>query len=163
MARGAKNVVSAGYALSEVNSVFSVCIGDNYKYGSCGYPLPGATIGIFDENQNELDYDEVGELCLRTPTQMIEYHGNEEETKKVLQVHEDGHTWVHTGDLGYIDRDGFIWHTDRIKHVIVKSDGFKIYPSKIEDVINSHYAVETSRVIGIPDAKYDQGELLRHI
>ncbi|MDD4706259.1 MAG: class I adenylate-forming enzyme family protein [Bacilli bacterium] len=157
--RGAKNGVSSGYALSEVNSIFSVCVNENVKYGSAGFPVPGANVGIFDENNNELGFNEIGQICINTPTQMIGYYENEAETEKVLKIHNDGKTWVHTGDLGYIDEDGFVWITDRIKNVIVRFDGFKLYPSKIEEVINSHYAVENSKVVGIIDCNYDQGEL----
>jgi len=156
--RGAKNGVSPGYAMTEVNSVFSVCIQDYFKYGSAGFPLPGATVGIFDENNNELEANELGQICLNTPTRMLGYYNNEEETEKVLQTHRDGKIWVHTGDLGYIDEDGFIWVTDRIKNMIIRHDGFKVFPSKIEEVINSHIAVESCKVVGIRDFDYPQGQ-----
>lgn len=90
---------------------------------------------------------------------MLGYFKNKEETNKVLQKHEDDKIWVHTGDLGYIDEDGFIWVTDRIKNMIIRHDGFKVFPSKIEEIINTHYAVEQSKVVGIKDTKYLQGEL----
>ncbi len=156
---GAENGVSSGYGMTEVNSVFSVCIGENFKYGSAGFPLPGAVVGIFDNDSNELDYNEIGEICLNTPTQMLGYYKNLEETKKVIKIHNDGRTWVHTGDLGYIDEDGYLWVTDRIKNMIIRHDGFKVFPSKIEEVINSHPAVEFCKVIGIRDYNYSQGEI----
>lgn len=156
--RGAKNGVSPGYAMTEVNSVFSVCVQDHFKYGSAGFPLPGATVGIFDENNNELDANELGQICLYTPTRMLGYFKNEEETEKVLQTHADGKIWVHTGDLGYIDEDGYIWVTDRIKNMIIRHDGFKVFPSIIEKVISSHIAVETCKVVGIRDFDYPQGQ-----
>lgn len=158
ISRGAKNGISPGYAMTEANSVFSVCVEENFKYGSAGFPLPGATVGIFDEKNNELDSNELGQICLHTPTKMLGYYKNEEETKKSLQIHEDGKVWVHTGDLGYIDDDGHIWVTDRIKNMIIRHDGFKVYPSKIEDIVNSHPAVDFCKVVGITDFNYPQGQ-----
>lgn len=157
--RGAKNGVSPGYGMTEVNSVFSVCVQQYFKYGSAGFPLPGATVGIFDENNDELKYNELGEICLNTPTKMLGYYKNEEETEKVLQTHKDGKIWVHTGDLGYIDEDGFIWVTDRIKNMIIRQDGFKVFPSKIEEVVYSHPAVDICKVVGIRDLNYPQGQV----
>ncbi len=156
--RGAKNGISPGYAMTESNSVFSVCVQDNFKYGSAGFPLPGATVGIFDNNNRELGYNEIGQICLNTPTRMLGYHKNEVETKKVLQKHEDDKIWIHTGDIGYIDEDGYIWVTDRIKNMIIRHDGFKVFPSVIEDIINTHPSVEYCKVVGIRDYNYQQGQ-----
>lgn len=158
ISRGAKNGVSPGYAMTEVNSVFSVCVKENFKYGSAGFPLPGATAGIFDESNNELDYNEIGQVCLESPTKMLGYYKNQKENDAVLQTHKDGKVWVHTGDYGYIDEDGFLWITDRIKNMIIRHDGFKIFPSKIEEIVNSHKAVENCKVVGIKDSDYPQGK-----
>ena len=155
---GAQQGITPGYALTEANSVFSVCINENVKYGSAGFPLPGGTVGIFDENQNELDYNQPGEVCVCTPSTMLGYYKNAEATNQILRTHKDGKIWIHTEDLGYIDEDGFLWISDRMKNVIIGHDGFKIYPSMIENVILSHHAVEQCKVIGIRNTKYPQGQ-----
>jgi long-chain acyl-CoA synthetase len=158
MAHGAKNGVSPGYAMTEVNSIFSVCVQDHFKYGSVGFPLPGATIGIFDENDNELNYNEQGQICLLTPTKMLGYYNNNEATREVLKTHADGKVWVHTGDLGYIDEDGYIWVSGRIKNMIIRPDGFKVFPGKIEKVVYSHPAVDVCKVVGIRNHDFAQGQ-----
>ncbi|HHU54936.1 MAG TPA: acyl--CoA ligase [Mollicutes bacterium] len=156
--RNAQQGISPGYALTEANSVFSVCINEHVKYGSAGFPLPGGTVGIFDENQNELDYNQHGEICVCTPSTMLGYYKQAEATNAILKTHKDGKVWIHTGDLGYIDEDGFLWVSDRIKNVIIRHDGFKVYPSMIENVILSHHAVAQCRVVGIRDLDYPQGQ-----
>ena len=80
---------------------------------------------------------------------MLGYLNNEEETNKVLQVHKDGYTWLHTGDIGYIDNDGIIFYKQRLKRMIISS-GYNVYPQHVEEVINSHDAVLTCSVVGIP-------------
>ncbi|MFA7063991.1 MAG: class I adenylate-forming enzyme family protein [Bacilli bacterium] len=151
--------IASGYALTESNSVFSVCIGNNIKYGSAGFPLPGGTMGIFDSQNNELNYNEKGELCICTPTRMLRYFENEAETNKSLQIHADGKVWIHTGDIACIDNDGFLWIEDRIKNVIIRSDGFKIYPNIIAKVIETHKYVKQCKVVGITDHNAPQGQL----
>ncbi len=138
--------------------MFSVCINEHVKYGSAGFPLPGGTVGIFDENQNELDYNQHGEICVCTPSTMLGYYKQAEATNAILKTHKDGKVWIHTEDLGYIDEDGFLWVSDRIKNVIIRHDGFKVYPSMIENVILSHHAVAQCRVVGIRDLDYPQGQ-----
>lgn len=154
----AQQGITPGYALTEANSVFSVCINNHVKFGSAGFPLPGGTIGIFNSKQEELGYNEEGEICLCTPTKMLGYYENEEATNKMLKTHSDGKVWIHTGDLGYIDEDGFIWVAGRIKDMIIRHDGFKVFPKIIEDVILTHSAVERCKVVGIRDYDYPQGQ-----
>lgn len=158
LSRGTKQGISPGYALTEVNSVFSVCINEHFKYASAGFPLPGGTAGVFSENNEELDYNQRGELCLRTPTMMLGYYNNIEATNEILKKHEDGHIWVHTGDIAEIDNDGFIWIKGRIKNIIIRHDGFKVYPDIIEKVIRTHEAVKQCKVVGIRDFNYPQGQ-----
>jgi long-chain acyl-CoA synthetase len=100
--------------------------------------------------QETVPYGEVGEICLTGPTLMKGYAENPEETAKTLQVHSDGRIWLHTGDLGTMDKDGFLYFRQRIKRMIVSS-GYSIYPSQIENVIDAHEKVLTSCVIGVPD------------
>lgn len=163
---GASKGVYPGYALTEVTSAFAVKQYEDYKPGSVGIPLPGGTVGIFeyDDNkgitlENELCYNKIGEVCLKTPNQMLGYFKNEELTNKVIRKHSDGSEWVHTGDLGHIDEDGVLFIDGRIKEMIIRHDGFKIYPSVIEKVINSHKAVASCKVVGINDNKNQHGKM----
>jgi long-chain acyl-CoA synthetase len=165
---GAQKGVYPGYALTEATSAFAVKHTDEFKPGSSGIPLPGSTCGVFkfDENtemtlDEELDYNQTGEICLRTPNQMLGYFKNEELTNQVLRKHADGYTWIHTGDLGHIDEDGFLFLDGRIKEVIIRHDGFKVYPNLIEKVINSHEAVSGCKVVGVPDCIHNQGQFPR--
>ena len=91
-----------------------------------------------------------GEICLSGPTVMLGYMENPEETAATLRPHADGKTWLHTGDLGYMDADGFVYFRQRIKRMIISS-GYNIYPSQLENIINRHEKVLLSCVIGIPD------------
>ena len=163
---GASKGVYPGYALTEVTSAFAVKQLGDYKPGSVGIPLPGGTVGIFkfDETteqtlDEELTYNQTGEICMRTPNQMLGYFKNEELTQTVLRKHSDGYTWVHTGDLGHIDEDGFLYVDGRIKEMITRYDGFKVYPSVIEKIINQHNAVSTCKVVGIDDKIHNHGQV----
>ena len=94
---------------------------------------------------------EEGEICLTGPSMMLGYIGHEEENKQTMQSHEDGHVWLHTGDLGRMDEEGFVYFRQRIKRMIVTS-GYNVYPSQLENIIEGHPAVQRSCVIGIKDA-----------
>lgn len=163
---GAKLGVYPGYALTEVTSAFAVKQLGDYKAGSVGIPLPGTTCGIFkfdEENlvtlDEELDYDQTGEICMRTPNMMLGYFKNEEKTNEVIKLHNDGNYWVHTGDLGHIDKDGFLYVDGRIKEMIIRHDGFKIYPSLIEKLVNSVDGVASTKVVGIDDHINNAGQI----
>lgn len=91
-----------------------------------------------------------GEICLAGPTVMMGYLHHPEETAATLQTHADGLTWVHTGDLGYMDSDGFVYFKQRIKRMIVTS-GYNVYPSQMENILDAHELVQMSCVIGVPD------------
>lgn len=121
------------------------------KEGSIGQPFPDTFYKIVTPGtQNEVPYGEEGEICLSGPTVMMEYVGHPEETAQTLQLHADGLKWVHTGDLGKMDEDGFIYFKQRIKRMIVTS-GYNVYPSQLENVIDSHEIVQMSCIIGVPD------------
>ena len=87
--------------------------------------------------QESLPYGEEGEICISGPTVMMEYVGHPEETAQTLQTHPDGRVWVHTGDLGYMDDDGFIYFKQRIKRMIITS-GYNVYPSQLENILDAH-------------------------
>ena len=81
---------------------------------------------------------------------MMEYVGHPEETAQTLQIHADGRKWVHTGDLGHMDEDGFIYFKQRIKRMIITS-GYNVYPSQLENILDAHELVQMSCIIGVPD------------
>lgn len=105
------------------------------KYGTVGIPKYGDTVIAYDnDTQKEMSYGESGEICVLTETMFLYYEGNQEETNAVKKVHPDGKTWLHTGDLGFIDKDGFITLNGRARRVIVRR-AFKISAYTIEDKI----------------------------
>ncbi|MBQ5743163.1 MAG: AMP-binding protein, partial [Clostridia bacterium] len=124
---------------------------NRYKEGSIGVPFPDTYYKIVrPESQEEVPVGELGEICLCGPTVMLGYLNRPEETAAVLQRHADGKVWVHTGDLGKMDEEGFVYFCQRIKRVIV-SNGYNIYPSRIENVLDGMDEVQISCVIGVPD------------
>ena len=120
------------------------------RLGSIGIPTPNTIIKIVDPNTGkDLPYNEVGEICISGPTVMKEYIYDEEETKNILKKDKEGRIWLHSGDLGYMDEDGFIYFTTRLKRMIVSS-GYNIYPGQIEQIILEHPYVEKCAVVGVP-------------
>ena len=150
-----------GYGLTEVNAAVAACTSnETNEIGSVGIPFPNTNISIFIPNtEYELGYDEIGEICITGPNTMKEYFNNPDETNNILRRHQDGKVWVHSGDLGYISKNGNLYIIDRIKRIIIRHDGFKIYPAMIEDVINKIDNVANSKVVGIKDNNYSQGKL----
>ncbi|MBE6700553.1 MAG: long-chain fatty acid--CoA ligase [Ruminococcaceae bacterium] len=121
------------------------------KEGSIGQPFPDTYYTIVEPGTTkELDYNTDGEICISGPTVMMEYINHPEETANTLQVHKDGRVWVHTGDLGYMDSEGFIYFKQRIKRMIITS-GYNVYPSQIENILDAHEFVQMSCIIGVPD------------
>ena len=93
--------------------------------------------------------NEDGEICICGPTVMKGYLNNKEETDNMIRVHEDGKKWLHTGDLGRMDENGIFYFETRLKRMIITS-GYNVYPSHIEEVLNTHEYVINSCVVGIP-------------
>ncbi len=150
-----------GYGMSEVSAAvtFTVC-DDCNKIGSVGVPFIHTIISVFDtDTGEELKYGEQGEICMTGPNTMLGYYENEAETKAVLKTHKDGKVWVHSGDLGYMTENGEIFIIDRIKRMIVRHDGFKVFPSQIEKVIIENEAVVTCCVVGTDDKSHSQGRV----
>lgn len=122
-----------GYGMTEVSS--SACTTKNgcNKYGSVGFPLVKMTISIFEPGTDkELVYGEEGEICFTGPNMMLGYFKNKVETDKLIKMHGDGSLWVHSGDIGYMDEDGFLFVIDRLKRMIYLSNGVNLLPSKVE-------------------------------
>ncbi len=148
---GAKIQVREGYGTTECVTASCLTPREYYREGSIGIPFPDMSYKIVKPNTDEeLPAKEMGEICISGPTLMSEYINNPDETKETLREHEDGKIYLHTGDLGYMDEDGFVYFVQRIKHMIVTS-GYNVYPSQIENVIDSHEAVMFSTVIGVKD------------
>ena len=142
--------VTQGYGMSEALAAVTLAYDDVNKSGSVGIPLPGNLIKIINPATRKIvPYGEVGEIVIHTNALMLGYLNNESETNDALQMHKDGYVWLHTGDLGLMDEDGFIFYKGRIKRMIITS-GYNVYPSHIENVIESHPAVLQCTVVGMP-------------
>lgn len=150
-----------GYGMSEVAAGVSICSShDVNKIGSVGIPLTHTTMAIFDiTTGKELPYNQEGEICMTGPNTMVGYYNNETETNNVIRKHDDGLMWVHSGDIGYIDEDGFVFIKDRIKRVIIRHDGFKVFPSLIEKTVDTNKNVISNCAVGIADTSHSQGKL----
>ena len=149
---GATIQVREGYGTTECVTASCLTPYDMYREGSIGLPFPDTYYKIVKPGAaDELPYGEEGEICLTGPSMMLEYVNQPEETANTLKKHADGHVWLHTGDLGAMDADGFVYFRQRIKRMIVTS-GYNVYPSQIENVIDAHDKVLMSCVIGVPDS-----------
>jgi long-chain acyl-CoA synthetase len=146
-----------GYSLTE--AMMALCVnpvkGPN-KLGSVGMPLPDVSVRIFDDDQGTrvLPPNDVGEIAISAPQLMLGYWNLPGESSNVLRDHvEDGVTrrWLHTGDLGYVDDDGYVFIVDRKKDLI-KTSGYQVWPREIEEVLASHPAVAEVGVAGVADA-----------
>ncbi len=148
---GATVQVREGYGTTECVTASCLTPYDMYREGSIGLPFPDTYYKIVQVGTtDELPYGEEGEICLTGPSMMMGYINQPEETKNTMRLHADGHIWIHTGDLGYMDEDGFIYFRQRIKRMIVTS-GYNVYPSQLENIIDAHEAVQMSCVIGVKD------------
>ena len=146
----AKIKISQGYGMTESLAAVALSYGEAYREDSIGIPFPGNYIKIVTpETQEEVPYGEDGEICISGPTVMLGYLDNEKETNEMLQIHKDGMIWLHTGDIGMMDRNGILYYKQRLKRLIISS-GYNIYPSHIEEVIEGHPSVLKCSVIGIP-------------
>lgn len=143
--------VREGYGTTECVTASCLTPYNEEREGSIGLPYPDTYYKICKPGTTEEQpYGEEGEICLCGPSVMIGYLNKPEENAITLRVHDDGHTWLHTGDLGYMDEDGFIYFKQRIKRMIITS-GYNVYPSQLENIIDAHEAVQMSCVIGVKD------------
>jgi long-chain acyl-CoA synthetase len=115
------------------------------KIGSIGRAIRGQEIAVLDDEGNEVASGERGEICLRGPNIMIGYFRNPDATAEALRG-----GWFHTGDVGYVDEDGYFFLVDRKKDMIIRG-GENIYPREIEDVLLEHPGVQAAAVVGRPD------------
>jgi long-chain acyl-CoA synthetase len=129
-----------GYGLTETSPVLTAEGNLGKRAGSCGKPMPSVEIKIDKPDENG-----IGEIIAKGPNIMLGYYKNEEATKEVLK---DG--WFYTGDLGYLDKDGFLFITGRKKNVIVLKNGKKIFPEEVETLLNREDYITESFVFGTP-------------
>ena len=144
-----------GYGLTEVCAVAVTSSSIVNKVGSVGIPIVNTNILIYNnEEKAELTYGEIGEICIQTPTRMIGYLSNEDATQELFHIHSDGKEWLHTGDLGYIDKDGFLFLVGRIKRIILTTKNgiaYKVYPNIPEKILDEHEAILQSCIVGTTD------------
>ena len=144
--------VMKGYGMTEVCATASTEQHNVIKMGSVGVPFIMNNFMAYDnENQKELSYNQTGEICMQCVSTMVGYKENQKETDNLIKEHADRSRWIHTGDLGYIDEDGFIFIEGRMKRMIITvKDGivYKIVPTQIEEVINNNMHVRECCVVG---------------
>lgn len=140
-----------GYGNNELTGAAIISPVYASKPDSVGIPMKGITVATFDTETNEmLPNGTEGEICIQSDNVFVKYFKNEEETNKIKQTHNDNKQWIHTGDLGYIDNDGYVYVTGRSKRLI-KREAFKIAPDAIENVIMNIKEVKDCVVVGVPD------------
>ena len=149
---GSGSQLYKGYGMSEICAAALISFPGCNKVGSVGIPLPQINMMIYDlDTGKELPYGEIGEICLQSSSRMIGYLNGEDD---IFKIHSDGSEWLHTGDLGYVDEEGFLFIKGRIKRLIIcTKDGmaYKVYPSVPEAILDSHKSVVQSCIVGTSD------------
>jgi long-chain acyl-CoA synthetase len=154
---GGTATLREGYGMTESVTANMLMPKDEYRERSIGLPYPDMLAKIVRAGTDEeCAVMEEGEICVSGPSVMIGYLNEPEATAQVLKTHRDGLTWLHSGDIGCMDADGFFYFKQRAKRVI-KTSGIAVYPSQVEDVLAKHPAVRLSCVIGVPHPS--QGEI----
>jgi len=145
--------VLQGYGLSESSAQCAINPKDAPRLGSVGRPVPGVSVRIVDDEGNQVPGGEIGEILIHGPNIMLGYRNLPDETSNVL----DG-GWLHSGDMGRVDEDGYLYVVDRKKDLIIRG-GFNILPRDVEEVLHEHPAVAQAAVVGVPDRR--MGEQVR--
>ena len=154
--RGGNVQLLEGYGLTEAVTAIMATPLNQYREGSVGLPFPDMLAKIVKTGTTEeAPVGEEGEICLNGPAVMLGYLDQPEETANTLKTHADGKVWLHTGDIGTMDADGFFYFKLRQKRMI-KSSGMNVYPAQVEDVLYRHPDVLKACVIGVPDEKQIQ-------
>lgn len=147
---GANINIIQGYGMTETSGPVCAQVLDATVPGSIGIPFPSNEVKIVNPDTKEVvPYGETGEICVSGPTVMLGYLDNEKETNEILQMDKKGKVWVHTGDLGYMTKEGIVFYVSRLKRMLIVS-GYNVYPSHIENVLLKHPDVLNCGVIGIP-------------
>ena len=135
-----------GYGLTEASPVVSAHrLSGTRKLGSVGQPIPGVHVSIQDDEDRVMPTGDVGEVCVKGPNVMVGYYKNPEETARTVR-----HGWLHTGDMGRLDADGFLYIVERKKDLIIRG-GFNVYPREVEEALYALPAVAEAAVVGMPD------------
>ena len=143
--------IREGYGTTECVTASCLTPKDYARSGSIGVPFPDVYYKIVAPGTTEeVEPNTEGEICIAGPTVMLGYMDQPEETAQTLRRHVDGRIWLHTGDLGRMDQDGFIYFRQRIKRMLITS-GYNVYPSQLENIIDHHEKVLISCVIGVKD------------
>ena len=142
--------IRQGYGLTETAALISTNPVGREKQGSVGLPVPGTEVRVLDEEGREVPPGEVGEICARSPGVMQGYWRSPEATEQALRG-----GWLHTGDLGYLDEEGYLFIVDRKKDLIIRG-GFNVYPRDVEDALLEHPAIEAAGVVGRPDERHGE-------
>jgi long-chain acyl-CoA synthetase len=152
VAKGGGNLrLLEGYGLTEAVTGIMAMPLDEYREGSIGIPFPDMSAQICAPGTvQEVPIGSEGEICIAGPAVMLGYLDDPEATRHALRRHADGRIWLHTGDLGRQDADGFFYFSVRLKRMI-KSSGFNVYPAQVEAVLVAHPQVAEACVIGVPD------------
>lgn len=146
--------------MTEASAMATVSYKNTIKIGSNGVPLVSTLISSFEEGTDiEKKYGQLGEICISSPTVMMGYYHNKEETDNIIWTHNDGRKWIHTGDLGYVDEDGLVYIEGRLKRVIIPFHGFKVFPSFIESVVLSNPKIGSCCVVGKKDKDHGHGQV----
>lgn len=143
------------YGLTETTGAITLLSPEDHsiergKLRSCGKPIPGVEIKIVDENKNEVPIGEVGEIITKSDLNMKGYWNNDKATSEAFND-----SWFYSGDLGYLDDDGYLFIHDRLKDMIV-SGGENIYPAEVENALMSNSLILDAAVVGIPDEKWGE-------
>ncbi|MBD5395455.1 MAG: acyl--CoA ligase [Lachnospiraceae bacterium] len=145
--------VREGYGLTECVTASCLTPRDSYKEGGIGMPFPDTVYRIVKPGTDkDVPYGEEGEIILTGPSLMLGYLNNPKETAETLRKQSDGKTWLYTGDIGYMDDDGYVYYVRRLKRLII-TNGYNVYPGQIENVIDAFPDVSYSCVVGIKDPK----------
>ena len=154
-----KYPLAQGYGMSELSAAACFCVNRIYKPRSVGIPSLTTEVKIVNpDTGKELTFYERGEVCVTGPSMMKCYFNSPEETANVMRKHDDGRVWIHSGDVGYMDEDGFVFIEGRIKRMITRFDGHKVFPINLEGLINALEGVRNCSVVGVNDMDHSQGQ-----
>lgn len=149
-----------GYGMSEMGAAIAVNFENVHRIGSVGIPFVNVIISAFDsETEEEMQYGQEGEICIQGPSMMVDYYNKKKETKEIIRTHKDGSVWLHSGDLGYVSEDGFVYISGRLKRFIhIKYDNMheKVFSMEIEKVLIKHTYVDKCVVVPVADKQHIQ-------
>lgn len=152
--------ITKGYGMTEISSAATTNKEMLNKLGSVGIPHLKTIVSVFDQDScKELNYGQEGEICMCSPTIMLGYYKNKTETDNVLRVHKDGSVWIHSGDIGHMDKDGFVFIHGRLKRMIIRPDGHNVWPQQIENVLYKYDGVRDCAVVGLPNPDGKTGKI----